>query len=240
MAAKYDLIFFDSDETLFDYRQCSKYAFIDTLSRYSYLDQDKCIAAFEEYEKINDALWIKYHNGEIEKATLLHERFETLFKKMNLKIDSEEFNSKYLVNLSYQSFMMPNAEIVIKDLFNYCKLVIITNGVASVHENRLKSSPINQFISEIFVSGNYGNNSNYKKPNALFFQFAHQQTLPNIPLDRILMVGDSILSDIGGGNAYGIDTCWYNSKKERNELNILPTYEISDLYGLLELVKEEV
>ena len=41
---------------------------------------------------------------------------------------------------------------------------------------------------------------------------------------EVLMVGDSLTSDIQGGINAGIDTCWYNPNEYINNTNIKPTY----------------
>ena len=46
---------------------------------------------------------------------------------------------------------------------------------------------------------------------------------------RVLMVGDSLLSDITGGNRAGMDTCWFNPHAVPNTGSIIPTYEIRRL-----------
>ena len=41
-----------------------------------------------------------------------------------------------------------------------------------------------------------------------------------------MIIGDSLTSDIIGGNNAGIDTCWYNAKMKENTTTARPTYEI--------------
>ena len=47
-----------------------------------------------------------------------------------------------------------------------------------------------------------------------------------------LIVGDSLTSDIQGGNNAGIDTVWYNPRGEKNQLGVRITHEIADLREL--------
>ena len=45
-----------------------------------------------------------------------------------------------------------------------------------------------------------------------FFDFAFEQVgHPN--KEGVLMIGDSLSSDILGGHNYGLNTCWYNPKR---------------------------
>lgn len=49
------------------------------------------------------------------------------------------------------------------------------------------------------------------------------------------MVGDSLTSDIKGGNDYGIDTCWFNPTGRPADDGISPRMEIAALSDLLDL-----
>jgi len=49
-------------------------------------------------------------------------------------------------------------------------------------------------------------------------------------------VGDSLTSDIKGGNDFGIDTCWFNPLNITNNTGIVPSFEISELNDLKALL----
>ena len=51
------------------------------------------------------------------------------------------------------------------------------------------------------------------------------------------MVGDSLSSDITGGINAGIETVWLNRFGEKNESEIQPNYEISDISELPGLIE---
>lgn len=236
MSYKYKLIFFDADETLYDYKMCEQNAFFMTLQELSVLDTDKYPFIYDEYAKINADMWKKYHKGEIKKEQVLKNRFDILFSRWELELDVAMFGERYLEILSNQDFLIQNAECVLKQLSYHCKLAIITNGVSSVHRNRLQRSLLKPFISNIFISGDQGNDPDFQKPNSKIFKFAHLQTAPDIPIDQILMVGDALNSDIMGGINYNIDTCWFNAAHQVNQSHIVPTYEIDELQSLIKII----
>jgi len=61
--------------------------------------------------------------------------------------------------------------------------------------------------------------------------------LPQIMIDRLIaLFGDSLTSDILGGQLAGIDTIWFNPKK-KNSGEIQPTFEIERLQQLLPLLQ---
>ena len=57
----------------------------------------------------------------------------------------------------------------------------------------------------------------------------------------VLMVGDSLTSDMKGGEDYGIDTCWYNPSLKENKASVKPTYEVKESAAeLVEVAEEKV
>ena len=51
-----------------------------------------------------------------------------------------------------------------------------------------------------------------------------------------MIVGDSLTSDIQGGNNAGIVCCWYNPKGIKNETNLRIDYEVDDLQKVAEIL----
>ena len=54
---------------------------------------------------------------------------------------------------------------------------------------------------------------------------------------KILIIGDSLSSDILGGNNAGIDTCWFNPAGKRKPKGYKIKYEIKKLTELYEILK---
>jgi 2-haloacid dehalogenase len=56
--------------------------------------------------------------------------------------------------------------------------------------------------------------------------------------DEVLLIGDSLTSDIQGGQNYGIDTCWFNPERKMPPQPVIWTFEIrklNELWCILEL-----
>ena len=54
--------------------------------------------------------------------------------------------------------------------------------------------------------------------------------------EGVLLVGDSLSSDIKGGINAGIDTCWYNPRGKERPSDTMITYEIKDLWELTDIL----
>ena len=54
--------------------------------------------------------------------------------------------------------------------------------------------------------------------------------------DDVLVIGDTLTSDIRGGIEYGVETCWYNYYQGTNETTYRPTYEVTNMGMLRDLL----
>ena len=73
-----------------------------------------------------------------------------------------------------------------------------------------------------------------------FFDHCFEKA-PHLSPEDVLIIGDSLSSDILGGNNAGIDACWMNAENKINDTAAVPTYEIhklAELYDILGIPKK--
>lgn len=221
---RYGLIFMDADETLFDFVRAEAFALSSAFGEAG-LSFDE--SAAQLYDAINKDCWRRFERGELDQATLKTERFGLLFASLGLEVDPARFGRSYLAWLARASFLLEGAEEVCAYLAGRYRLVLLTNGIAGVQRPRFAASSIRRFFEAIVISGEVG----YAKPDPRIFDCAcdlvgfHDKS-------RILMVGDSLSSDIAGGAAFGIDTCWFNPRGLPRVPGLDPSYETAELSGL--------
>lgn len=223
---KYDLLLFDLDDTLIDFsvdqKLALKYAFEEM--GYEYTDD-----ILEQYKKINDIVWGKLERGEIKTVSdLYEERCQMLFKIYNINEKTDKFNG--LLDKGFRENGTPFEGVgnILKKLRERYKLAIITNGPKSQQYTRLNNANLSQYFSYFFVSEEIG----YNKPNIKFFEYMFEK-LEEKDRTKMLIIGDSLTSDIQGGVNVGIDTCWYNVNYKKNITTIKPNYEINKLEELV-------
>lgn len=229
---KYEVILFDADDTLFDYGQAEKHALASAFAHYGM--EDGAERYKESYKTINSRLWRDLEQGLISSADLRVERFRRLFAENGLELAPEAFSETYLLALGQGSFLIEGAEELCERL-GVCRLAIITNGIKDVQLSRIAGSPLHSTFGHVIISEEVGS----QKPEQGIFDYAFAKLgLTDADKSKVLIVGDSLSSDIQGGNNYGIDTCWYNPHGKRNETGIVPTYEIASLSGLFAVLEE--
>lgn len=228
---KYEVIIFDADETLFDFKKSERESLKNTMREFN-IEYDENYH-LKVYKDINTAIWKELENGLITQKKLKVERFKRLSHGLNAGFDEIKFAKSYMKHLSYASFLYDESMALVESLSKDYRLTIITNGLTDVQENRIRKSIIGTYFEDIVISEEV----QVSKPDPKIFELA----LNNIKYTnkrKVLMVGDSLSSDIQGGINFGIDTCWFNSNKTVNKTDIKPTYEISDLMELKNILEK--
>jgi putative hydrolase of the HAD superfamily len=138
----------------------------------------------------------------------------------------------YLANLAQGTYLLDGAEEVVQALHGQVGLLVITNGLKEVQRPRLANSAIAAYIDAVVISDEVG----FSKPDPRIFDIAFQK-MDHPAKEEVLMVGDSLTSDMPGGIAYGIDTCWYNPDQRPRPPELDICYEIQRLVDLLPIVE---
>ena len=229
--AKYYCILFDADNTLLNFDAAENKALAETLVNYGIEPDAETV---QTYRTINEELWRQLEKGQIRREKLFGERFSRFLKAINAAGDGVEMNRFYLEQLStHPDLMSPEVLDVLRELSEVATLAIVSNGAQKVQTRRLAESGVMNFMEDVFISEKMG----CEKPNARIFDAA-LRALGVENREHVLMVGDSLLSDIQGGSNAGLDTCWYNPNHAENPGKVVPTYEISSLEELYPLVME--
>ena len=113
----------------------------------------------------------------------------------------------------------------------FCDLYIVTNGVSRTQYSRLHDSGLDRYMKGIFVSEDAG----YQKPMKAYFDYVFAR-IPGFQAEKTLIVGDSLSSDIRGGNNAGIDTCWYCPDGGQMPGDVRVNYTIRRLEELKDLI----
>lgn len=225
---KYDLLLFDADDTLFDFHKAMCESLTKALAEQGVLYTDELI---ERYDKINKQCWLRYEAGEITRGQMQRGRFAKFLSGMGLDCTAEQLDTRYLELLGNCPYLYDGVKELCEELSHGYRLAIVTNGISSMQRRRMENSEIARFFEHIFVSADTG----YKKPEKGFFDYVFSR-YPDIPRVRMLIIGDSLGSDIKGGIDVGIATCWVNTRQEKPVKALTPDYILEDISGLYSLL----
>jgi putative hydrolase of the HAD superfamily len=211
----YDHLFFDLDNTLWDFTTNSRLSMEQTLIQNELLPRISSFEAFfKVYEQINHALWSDYHSKKITKQKLIVERFSRSLKAFGVhNYDWNELNSRYLKNMALQTQLFPGTMETLSTLKSKgYQMHIITNGFREVQYSKLTNCGLAGFFSKVFISEEIQTT----KPHRQIFEHALKST--NASKKRSIMIGDSWETDIIGALKFGMDQIMFLNQ----ELNPIP------------------
>ncbi len=220
-------IFFDLDDTIFDFKKAEAIAMKTTLEHYGIEPTQDVIHL---YSVINQSQWELLEKKLLTKNEVKIRRFKLFLDALMHTAKPEEVAAFYENRLSIGHYFIEGAEEMLRALHGAYRLHLVSNGVYEVAMSRLNSSTIVPLFDHIFISGALG----VDKPAKEFFDACFAQISDFDPAQAII-VGDSLTSDILGGKNAGITTIWFNPH-QKSATSIIPDYEINNLGEIEELL----
>lgn len=232
----FSTILWDIDGTLLDFNAAERFAIRTLFAKYGLGECTDAMLA--RYSQINVSYWERLERKELSKPEILLGRFRDFFSEYGIDTSIvASFNDEYQVRLGDTITFRDNSNEIVKSLCGRLKQYIVSNGTVAAQTNKLKNSGLGELIDGVFLSEEVG----YEKPDIRFFEKVFSE-IDEKDKSKILIVGDSLTSDMQGGVGAGLSTCWYNpfGSPLRVGLNLGKglDYEIKDLheiYGILGL-----
>ncbi len=227
---KIKVVLWDIDGTLLDFQVAEKHAIRACFSK---LRLGECTdEMLQDYVEINVGYWRRLERGELTKPQVLVGRFEEFFGKYGIDpAAAQAFNEEYQVRLGDTICFCKNALETVHALRGLVRQYAVTNGTKTAQERKLAESGLDKLFEDVFISEMIG----IEKPMKGFFDKVFQK-IGKYKREEMMIVGDSLTSDIQGGNNAGIATCWYNPRGEKRPESLRIDYEIRDIKEILEIV----
>ncbi|MCI6731838.1 MAG: HAD family hydrolase [Lachnospiraceae bacterium] len=209
-------VLLDIDNTLFSFDGYVQYSMKHGFEKYG-------LRLFEDwmpsvFHRINNELW-----GRIEKGTLTFEelgkiRWNLVFRELGIVFDGVVFEQYFRKELFRSAIPEDGALDLVTYLSGRYILGIASNGPYAQQVNRLKIAGIHEKFQYIFVSEKLG----VSKPAKAFFQSCLEEMNRQTGItdrkkeiirpEEVMIIGDSMSSDMTGGIGFGMKTCFYNRK----------------------------
>lgn len=197
-------IFFDLDDTLFDFSSASMRSLRQL---YDESSEIRCRftspeAFIDEYHIHNKLMWRLHESGRITADFLKGERF-----RLTLRPDRDDdvarremrrLNDRYLWLLGECDAPVEGARDLLAVLSKNHLIGVLTNGFSEAQYRKLRSCGLDRFIQRMVISDEIG----IQKPDPRLFRYAEQAT--GATPDSTLMVGDNPDNDIQGA----LDAGW--------------------------------
>ena len=197
-------ILWDVDETLLDFGAAQRAALITLFSEFGL---GPCTDAMvDRYDAINHIFWGRLERGEITKPEVLIGRFRQLFSEYGIDpAVSVPFNDRYQLCLGDTIVCRDNCLALLDFLKGKVRQYVASNGTVIAQTKKLDRSGIGRRMDGVFLSEALG----AEKPSPAFFEKVFNAIGP-VDRSEVMIVGDSLTSDMQGGMNAGIVTCWYD------------------------------
>ena len=224
-------ILWDVDGTLLDFDAPEKAAVQSLFHEYGFCEcTDEMV---KRYSQINRGYWERLERKELTKPEILVGRFKTFFEEVGIDTAyAQEFNDKYQERLGDTIVFRDNSYEIVKSLQGKISQFVVSNGTIAAQTKKLRASELGNLMDGIFLSEQVG----FEKPDIKFFDIV-LETIQAKDKTQVIIVGDSLTSDILGGTNAGIKTCWYNPKGLPVKGNVRIDYEIKDLHEIYRVLQ---
>jgi len=223
---KYNWLLFDADDTLFDFSRAEAKALKWTLEQAGLHFEPEYPSL---YARLNQQVWQEFERGIVTSQELRIKRFRLFLQETGLNSEPQTISPLYLQNLALGTDLLADADEVVHTLQKRFHLALVTNGLKDVQRPRLERSSLHDCFEKVFISEEMG----ASKPSRTYFEIVFSG-IDQPPREKVLIIGDSLSSDMQGGLGFGIHTCWYNPKQNTTTLAL--NYQIRSLRELLSLL----
>lgn len=223
-------LLWDMDETLLNFAAAERAALNALFQEFGFGECSD--AMLQRYSKINRSYWERLERKELTKPEILVGRFRDFFEAEGLNSTvAAEFNEKYQLSLGDTIVFRDDSYNIVKSLRGKVKQYVVSNGTIAAQTKKLRLSGFGELMDGVFLSEDLG----VEKPDILFFEKVFEKIHPE-DKSQVMIVGDSLTSDIQGGNNAGIMTCWYNPEQNPYQGDLRIDHEIKDLHEVYDLI----
>jgi putative hydrolase of the HAD superfamily len=228
MKKEYSCILFDLDHTLWDYERNSKETLLELYQEYGL--RAKGIREFDlfhnQFRIVNTELWELYDTGRISSQVIRQERFRKILQAFYLFEDalSEQLSRQYLLTCPTKGHLVPHTIEVLDYLMTKYKLAVVTNGFEEIQNTKLSSSKLTPYFRHVVTSQKAG----CRKPSKEIFDYALK--LNEAECHQAIMIGDNLITDMGGARNSSIDSVFFNPDSLKHDSVV--NYEINSLAEL--------
>lgn len=206
------VVLIDIDNTLLDFDAYVQNAMKDGFEMFGLGSYDDSM--FRVFLQINNEMWRQIEQGSLTYEELLKERWNKIFSTLNISFDGcrfEEYFREYLFDSAIPVSGALNILDYLKDRYILC---VASNGPYEQQLNRLKKGKMLPYFSKLFISEKIG----ASKPSEKFFSYClnelnaerRRQGLCDILPSEVIMIGDSLTSDMAGAIDIGFKTCFFD------------------------------
>ena len=197
-------VFIDIDNTLLDFDAYVKDAMKTGFEKYGLPEYKE--EMFDTFTTENAKLWHALEDGELTFNELIKIRWNIIFKALGMSFDGVKFETYFREYLNQSAIPVKGSIELLEHLKDKYILCAASNGPYEQQINRLKIGNMHHYFSHFFISEKIG----ASKPAKEFFDYCFNELDKDILPSEVIIIGDSLSSDMEGGISSGLKTCYYD------------------------------
>lgn len=205
-------VLIDIDNTLLDFDAYVQTAMKEGFALFGLGDYTE--HAFTVFDHINNELWQQIENGTLTRDELLAQRWNRVFAALGIEFDGPRFERYFGDRLFSSAIPIEGAQELLEYLSRKYILCAASNGPYDQQVNRLKTGKMLRYFADLFISEKVG----CSKPSPRFFEHClnalnterKRRGETTLRPDEIIMIGDSLSSDMAGAVASGMISCYFD------------------------------
>lgn len=204
---KYKCVFFDLDHTLWDYDCNARETLHELHTTFELHERGVDFEAFvDHFRQVNVELWALYDRGLVKNEVIRHQRFRRVLEHFGIDDDtlSNTLADEYFWSCPKKSNLIPHAKAVLDYLADNYLMTVVTNGFEEIQSVKMTSGDITHYFGHVITSQKAG----HRKPAREIFEYA--LSVNGLRHEEVIMIGDNLVTDIGGARNANIDAVYYN------------------------------
>ena len=215
---RYKAIFIDIDDTLLDYIPCCREAFDAAMRNLTpSLEEREGERLFQLFFEISGRLFSEAKHGKYtiaEVMDLYPKEFIAAIGYPESAVDP--FKHAFRAAWGETHTLVPEAKEMLDILRTKgYRLFAASNSFGHLQRRRLERAGILPYFEDTYISMDIG----YDKPDIRFFQEALRRC--GLQPNEVLMIGDSMTTDILGAQAAGIDALFFDRRNNASLLELI-------------------
>ena len=214
----YKAIFIDIDDTLLDYVPCCREAFDAAMRNLTpSLEEREGERLFQTFFDIAGRLFSEAKHGKHTIAEVMDLYPKEFMASIGYPQESvEPFTRAFRAAWGKTHTLVPEAKEMLDALKSKgYRLFAASNSFAHLQRSRLEQAGILHYFEDTYISMDIG----YDKPDVRFFEEALRRS--GLQPREVLMIGDSMTTDILGAKAAGIDALFFDRRGNASLLELI-------------------
>ena len=209
-------VLFDLDDTLFDHLHCARTGLVRLSKRYPAMQGVTVRELEERYSAALESIHLRLLRGEVTQTEARTRRMQQLFGSFEIHVNEDQAIEEYhLFRRNYDAAaQVVRGSYALLDRLSQAgiRLAVVTNNLVAEQIPKLQQLKLDHYFDVVTISEAVG----VSKPDPYIFEV----TLSNLSLSAsdVVMVGDSLTSDIAGAQAAGIPCVWLKRRKDNSHL----------------------